>query len=132
MRHQVAGKKLGRGPAHRRAMRRTLMKQFLMNERIRTTKAKAQSIRSDMERLVTLAKRALASGEETKVLNARRKALSRLHNDQAAVKKLFDVLAPRYENRPGGYTRIYKLGLRKGDVAKMVLMEFVEGEEDEA
>ncbi len=124
MRHQVAGKKLGRSTAHRNALRKNLIKELFRHERIRTTKAKAQAVRAPAERLITLAKRGNAAGEE-KAVHARRLAAARL-GDPEIVKKLFDEIAPRYADRPGGYTRILKLGPRNGDGAEMVLLELVE------
>jgi large subunit ribosomal protein L17 len=93
------------------------------HERIKTTEAKAKAIRSDAEKLVTLAKRGLRDDSYT--LHAQRQAVAAL-NDPAIAKKLFDELAPRYEEREGGYTRLYKLGRRKGDGAPMVVLELVE------
>jgi large subunit ribosomal protein L17 len=124
MRHQIAGKKLGRSTGHRNAMRRTLINQFLEHERIHTTRAKAVAIRGEVEKLVTLAKLGIKAGDQ-KMVHARRLAASRLAN-AASVKRLFDESAPRYEKTPGGYTRILRLGARKGDAAEMVLLEFVE------
>jgi large subunit ribosomal protein L17 len=93
------------------------------HERIKTTEAKAKAIRSDAEKLITLAKRGLR--DDSYILHARRRAGSAL-NDPAIAKKLFDELAPRYEEREGGYTRLYKLGRRKGDGAPLVFLELVE------
>jgi len=124
MRHQIAGKKLGRSSAHRNALRKNLIKELFRHERIRTTKAKAQAIRGSAERLITLAKRGNAAGE-AKAVHARRLVAARLA-DPEIVMKLFDEIAPRYSERPGGYTRILKLGPRNGDAAEMVLLELVE------
>ncbi|MBP1702432.1 MAG: rplQ [Chloroflexi bacterium] len=124
MRHRVAGVKLGRKKDERIALRRNLVKQLFDHERIRTTRAKAVAVRGQAERLITLAKRSREADEAGKV-HARRLAAARL-SDPDAVKKLFDDIAPRYENRPGGYTRIVKLGPRQGDAAEMVLLELVE------
>jgi large subunit ribosomal protein L17 len=124
MRHRVAGRKLNRPSGQRRALRRTLITQLLRHERIRTTRAKAAAIRAASEKLITLAKRGNQKGEGGSV-HARRLAASRL-NDPAMVKKLFDDIAPRYAERPGGYTRMLKLGPRKSDAAEMVLLELVE------
>lgn len=117
MRHRKAGRKLGRSSGHRRALYRNLITELFRHERIRTTEAKAEAIRGKAEKLITLGKR----GD----LHARRLAAARL-NDPAIVTKLFDELAPRYADRAGGYTRIYKLGPRQGDGASMVLLELVE------
>ena len=131
MRHRVLGRKIGRSAAQRNALRRTLITQLIEHERIETTEAKAKFVRADAEKLITLAKRGLkeGAGEETtakaKLVHARRLAAARL-NDSEAVKKLFDTLAPRFEKRAGGYTRIMKLGTRLGDAAEMVLLEMVE------
>lgn len=124
MRHQIAGKKLSRGKDERTALRRILIKQLFEHERIRTTRAKAQAVRGQAERLITLAKEGNQAGE-AQVVHARRLAAARL-GDAEAVKKLFDEIAPRYTDRQGGYTRIVKLGLRQGDAAEMVILELVE------
>ncbi len=124
MRHQVAGKKLGRSSGQRTALRKTLVNQLILHDRIRTTRAKAQAIRGDVEELVTRAKHAKA--EASTMVHARRVAASRLGNPEA-VKRLFDEIAPRFEKRNGGYTRILRLGHRLGDAAEVVLLEFVEG-----
>ena len=124
MRHAVAGYTLGRTKSARIALRRNLIKQFFTHERIQTTKAKAAAIRGDAERLITLARNS-ANGSDTDKLNARRLAISRLGDNQV-IKRLFDEIAPRFANRPGGYTRVMKLGARHGDAAEMVLLELVE------
>lgn len=127
MRHRVAGRKLNRSKGHRTALRRSLVTELFRHERIRITEAKAKAIRGQAEKLITLAKRGLVAAETTpeREIHARRLAAGRL-NDPQIVAKLFNELAPRYAERPGGYTRIYKLGRRKGDAAKMVLLELVE------
>jgi large subunit ribosomal protein L17 len=124
MRHQVAGKKLGRSSAHRKSLRKNLVKELFRHERVRTTKAKAQAARGEAERLITIAKRGNAAGE-AKAVHARRRAAAKI-TDPEIVKKLFDDIAVRYVDRPGGYTRILKLGPRTGDGAEMVLLELVE------
>ncbi len=124
MRHRVAGKKLGRSTGHRRSLRRTLMNQLFQHERITTTRAKAEAIRGEAEKLITLAKRS-ADGDAARGVHARRIAQARLNN-RDIVQKLFDTLAPRYAERPGGYPRVYKLGPRNGDAAEMVLLELVD------
>ena len=124
MRHAVAGYTLGRTKSARIALRRNLIKQFFTHERIQTTKAKAAAIRGDAERLITLARNS-ANGSDVDKLNARRLAISRLGDNQV-IKRLFDEIAPRFANRPGGYTRVLKLGARHGDAAEMVLLELVE------
>jgi large subunit ribosomal protein L17 len=124
MRHKVAGKKLGRSTGHRKALRRNLIKDLFRYERIRTTLAKAQAIRGDAERLITRAKKGNNLGD-AQAVHARRWAAAQL-NEPEIVKKLFEDIAPRYVDRPGGYTRIIKLGPRNGDAAEMVLLELVE------
>ena len=124
MRHRVAGYKLGRSKDQRIALRRNLVNQLIIHERIKTTFAKAHAVRGQAERLITLAKRGNQAGE-ARMVHARRLAAARLGNPDN-VKKLFDDLAPRFKERPGGYTRIIKLGPRQGDAAEMVLLELVE------
>ena len=125
MRHQVAGFKLGRSKDQRIALRRTMIRQLFKHARIRTTRAKAMAIRGEAERLITLARLGADASDIDKV-NARRRAAARL-GDPEMVKKLFDDIGPRYANRNGGYTRMYRLGPRLGDAAEMVLLELVEG-----
>lgn len=117
MRHRVAGRKLGRSSAHRKALFRNLVTELFRHEKIRTTEAKAKAIRPQAERLITLARR----GD----LHSRRLA-SRDVQDPEILRKLFDELAERYAGREGGYTRLYKLGLRKGDAAPVVLISLVD------
>ena len=124
MRHQIAGYRLGRSTGARVALRRNLIKQFFTHERITTTRAKAAAIRGDAERLITLARNS-AQGSDAEKVNARRLAISKLGDNQV-IKRLFDEIAPRYANRPGGYTRVLKLGPRMGDSAEMVILELVE------
>lgn len=119
MRHRVAGRKLGRNSAQRKAMFRGLATELLRHGKIQTTEAKAKSLRPVIEKLITLAKR----GD----LHARRQAAARLY-DPPILQKLFDEIAELYQDRPGGYTRIYKLGPRKGDGAPMALIELVDYE----
>ena len=102
-----------------------MIRQLFTHERITTTRAKAMSIRGDAERLITLARNS-AKGTDMEKVNARRLAAARLGGDPVVVKKLFDDIAPRFSTRPGGYTRIMKLGPRLGDNADMVLLELVE------
>jgi large subunit ribosomal protein L17 len=127
MRHRVAGRRLNRSMGHRTALRRTLVTELLRHEQIRTTEAKAKAIRGQAEKLITLAKRGLAAEQSApeKGVHARRLAAGRL-NDPEVVTKLFDELGPRYADRPGGYTRIIKLGARRGDAAEMAVIELVE------
>ncbi len=124
MRHQIAGYKLGRQKDVRAGLRRTMVKQLFEHERIQTTRAKAMFIRGEAEELITLARRS-GKGTDADKVHARRLAAARL-GDAVLVKKLFDEIAPRYENRNGGYTRLNKLGPRLGDAAEMVLIELVE------
>ena len=130
MRHKVFGKHLGRSVGQRNALRRTLITQFFQHERITTTRAKAEAIRGSAEHMITQAKRALAHEEPQRAIHVRRLLNGRL-DDPAVTKKVFDVLAPRYKDRPGGYTRMFKLGPRKGDAAEMVLLELVDRDQDD-
>jgi large subunit ribosomal protein L17 len=135
MRHRVAGKKLGRSTAHRKSLRRNLVTSLFHNGYIETTEAKAKAVQGYAEKLITLAKRGVAGAEEdpSKGVHARRLAEGRMYRwvkdeegywvDVLAI--LFEEIAPRYMDRPGGYTRIYKLGPRKGDAAPMALLELV-------
>lgn len=124
MRHSVAGYKLGRTSAQRKALRTTLIRQLFENERIQTTQAKALAMRGDAEKLIPLAKKG-NEGDKVAKMNASRLASSRLGNDRAITEKLFNDIAPRFASRNGGYTRMIKLGPRKGDSAEMVLIELV-------
>lgn len=125
MRHQVAGYKLNRSTGARKNLRRTLIRQFLTNEKIKTTRAKAKAIRGEAERLITIARNSGSTSDIEKV-NARRLVASKLGGDPELVKKLFDDIGPRYVSRKGGYTRLFHLGIRRGDSADMVLLELVE------
>lgn len=126
MRHRVTGKKLGRNTAQRKGLQVALTRALLQNGRIQTTLAKAQFVRGSVERLITIAKRSAAAGDPTSVVNAQRLVASRVQNDRELVHKLFAEIAPRFADRAGGYTRIYKLGPRHGDAAEMVVLELVE------
>ena len=117
MRHQKTRHKLSRDSAHRKALLMNLSKEVLEHERIKTSEAKAKAVKPEIEKLITLAKR----GD----LHARRQALSALGQDKYAVYQLFEVVAPRYADRPGGYTRILKLGPRRSDSTEMVFLELV-------
>jgi len=117
MRHKVAGRKLGRPTGHRRAMFRNQVTDLLNYEKITTTEAKAKEVRGLAEKMITLGKNG--------GLNSRRQALSFII-DKKVTDKVFSELAPRYAERPGGYTRIIKLGPRLGDNAPMVQLELVE------
>jgi len=126
MRHRVSGRRLGRNMAQRKALRRILMTQLFRHGRIRTTRAKADSIRAESEKLVTLAKRGVTKrNAEQSDSFERRLAAARLHESEV-VKKLFDEIGPRFMDRAGGYTRILKLGPRQGDGAEMVVLELVD------
>lgn len=124
MRHRIAGRKLGRNSAQRKALFRNLVTELFQHERIRTTEAKAKAIKGEAEKIISIAKRGLQAGE-LQIVNARRLTLSRL-NDKTVVDKLFADIAPRYAERAGGYTRLLRLGQRLGDAAPMVLLELVE------
>jgi large subunit ribosomal protein L17 len=116
MRHRVAGKKLGRKTAHRLMMFRNMVTSLFDKERILTTLDRAKAVRPIAERMITLGKR--------ESLHARRQALAYI-KDPAVVSKLFDTLAPRFSQRPGGYTRIIKRGFRPGDGAQKAYLELV-------
>ncbi len=124
MRHGVAGYKLGRTTSQRKLLRVNLVRQLFEHERITTTQAKALSMRNDAEKLITLAKKG-NRGDQIAKMNASRLAASRLGNDREITKKLFSDIASRFENRNGGYTRMIKLGPRKGDSAEMVIIELL-------
>jgi len=117
MRHRVAGVKLGRTPAHRRALFRNLVTALLDHGVVRTTDAKAKELRRWGDRMITLGKQ--------NTLHARRRAATIIQR-RSIVKKLFDELAPRFEGRQGGYTRVVKLGMRHGDAAPLSIVELVE------
>lgn len=119
MRHRQTTPQLGRTPAHRKAMMRNMVTDFFRHEKIRTTKAKAKALRPYAEKLITMGKK--------DNLTARRQA-AKVLRDKAVLKKLFDDLAPRYADRPGGYTRIIKLTARAGDNTEMAIIELVEAE----
>ncbi len=117
MRHQKTRHKLSRDSAHRKALLMNLCKEVIEHERISTTQAKANALRPELEKLITLAKR--------DNLSARRQALATLGQDKFAVHRLFADVAPRYVDRPGGYTRISKLASSRADGAQTVLIELV-------
>jgi large subunit ribosomal protein L17 len=119
MRHQWKGKKLGRDSAKRKALLRSLVTSFLEKERIRTTLAKAKATRPIAEKMITLGR--------NDTLHGRRQALTYVYK-KTVVKKLFEDIGPRFSERPGGYTRIIKLGPRNGDGAEMALLELVDKE----
>ena len=128
MRHRVAHRKLGRVTEHRIAMLRNQATALLRHEHLTTTVPRAKELRPFVERLITIAKRGLAAGAANgKVLHARRLVMHDLQ-DREVVTKLFDTLAPRFEARPGGYTRLLRLGFRKGDAAEIAQVELVGSE----
>ncbi|MCK9328491.1 MAG: 50S ribosomal protein L17 [Candidatus Cloacimonetes bacterium] len=120
MRHRIHGRKFGREADHRKAMLKNLVISLLTHGRIETTVAKAKEMRSLTERVLTWGKKG--------TLHHRRLAFSILHNHQL-VKTVFDEIAPRYVNRPGGYTRVLKTRLRRGDCAPMAIIELVEADQ---
>lgn len=140
MRHRVKGRRLSRDMGHRNALRKNLVTDLLAHEQIITTEAKARTIRPITERIITKAKRGLVKGQENAAaeVHARRLVASRIIRWRTTqdedgdlvevdiVKKLFNEIAPRYATRPGGYTRIVKLGRRPGDNAKMAVIMLVE------
>jgi len=118
VRHRLAGRALGRSSSHRQALIRNQITDLLRHERIVTTEAKAKTLRPAAEKVITLGKRG--------TLHARRQAAATL-TDRRVVRRLFNDIAPRFATRRGGYTRIVKLGPRKGDGARMALIELVDG-----
>ena len=142
MRHKVKGRGLGRDSAHRKALRKNLIADLICHEQILTTEAKARMIRPEAEKMITLAKRGLVKAETNPAdgVYARRLAVSRLSRYRSVtdefgnseeidvVQKLFDEVAPRYSDRPGGYTRIIKLGKRSGDNADMAMLMLINDE----
>ena len=119
MRHLKSGRQLSRNSSHRWALMRNLITALLREEKIKTTDPKAKELRRWVDRVITLGKR----GD----LHARRQAAAIIF-DKTVVKKLFDTIGPRFKDRPGGFTRIIKLGIRHGDAAQMALIELVGGE----
>jgi large subunit ribosomal protein L17 len=119
MRHRVSGRHLQRNTGQRRALFRNLITELLRHERIETTEAKAKAIRSEAEKMITLAKR----GD----VHSRRLAAKTI-TDPEVTKKLFDTLGARYKERPGGYTRLFKVGPRLGDAAPVVILELTDRE----
>jgi large subunit ribosomal protein L17 len=142
MRHRVHGRRLNRDSAHRTALRKNLIADLICHEQVFTTEAKARMLRPAAEKMITLAKRGLAKGADDKAneIHARRIAAARLpryrivkdeDGDQEqvdVVRKLFNDIAPRFADRPGGYTRLIKIGKRPGDNADMALLLLVEDE----
>ena len=129
MRHRVAHRKLGRVTEHRIAMLRNQATDLLRYEHLTTTVTRAKELRPFVERLITIAKRGVSEGANGRVLQARRLVMHDL-KDRAVVTKLFDTLAPRFQARPGGYTRLLRLGFRKGDAAEIAQVELVGSEFD--
>jgi large subunit ribosomal protein L17 len=141
MRHKVYGRRLNRDKGHRNALRKNLIADLLCHEQITTTEAKARTIRPAAEKVITMAKRGIAQGTDNPlaVVHARRVIASRLPSTRIieedgtfvevdVVRKLFDDIAPRFADRPGGYTRMVKLGRRPGDNADMAVLMLVEAE----
>ncbi|NIN67809.1 MAG: 50S ribosomal protein L17 [Anaerolineae bacterium] len=122
MRHRVAGHRLKRSRGHRRALFRNLIADLFRHRRIRTTEAKARAVRAEAEKLITVAKRSLDKENDVH----ERRQVARTITDKEVVRELFDTIAPEYRDRPGGYTRIIKLGPRQGDAAPMAILELVE------
>ena len=116
MRHKVSGRKLSRPTAHRMSMLRTMVTDLIRHESLQTTEAKAKEVRRMAEKVITYGKKG--------TLHQRRQAAALL-TDYSVVRKVFDELGPRYESRPGGYTRIVKLGPRKGDASAMAIIELM-------
>ena len=122
MRHRKSGRKLNRTSSHRKAMLKNLAAALIKHEQIKTTLPKAKELRGVVDTLVTLGKRG--------TLHARRQALAKLNNDTLLVSKLFEALAERYSERPGGYTRVIKAGFRRGDNSPMAYIELVDRDVD--
>ena len=130
MRHRTSHRKLGRVTEHRISMLRNQATALIRHERIETTVPRAKELRPFVERIITIAKRGIAAGEGNgKALHARRMVAQDLQ-DREVVSKLFETIAPRFEARPGGYTRILKLGYRRGDSAQVAQIELVGSEYD--
>ena len=122
MRHQDGVRKLGKTPSHRRAMLRNMVTSLFRHERITTTAPKAKEAKRWADRMITLGKRALE--DEKVALHVRRQAATFV-NDETVLKKLFDEIAPAFKERKGGYTRIMRTGVRKGDMAEVAILELV-------
>ncbi len=118
MKHQVLGRQFGRNTNQRKQLLRGLAISLILHERVTTTEAKAKTIRPLVEKLVTMAR------EDTE--HHRRLIAAKLGNNDVATRKLFESIGPRFDGQPGGYTRIYKLGIRKGDAAPLAMIEFVQ------
>lgn len=130
MRHNVGHRKLGRVTEHRIALLRNQAEALIRHEKIETTIPKAKELRPFVERLITIAKRGVKAGEANgKALHARRLVLEEIQN-RDVVSKLFETIAPRFADRPGGYTRILRVGFRRGDAAEVAHVELVGSEYD--
>ena len=123
MKHRIKQRKLGRTSSHRKAMLANMAASLIKHEQIVTTLPKAKELKPYVEKLITAAKQGVATPE--KAVAKRRNIISKLR-DETQAKKLFDVLAERYESRPGGYTRVLKAGFRYGDAAPMAVIELVD------
>ena len=128
MRHRVAYRKLGRVTEHRLSMLRNQAVALIRHERVRTTVPKAKELRPFVERIISIAKRSLDAPEGSAKGVTARRMVARDIADRAAVRKLFDTIAPRYTERPGGYTRLFRVGHRRGDAAPMAEVELVGSE----
>jgi large subunit ribosomal protein L17 len=130
MRHGVKGRKLSRTSSHRAATFASLATSLLLHKRIKTTEAKAKEMRHYVEPIITRAKNSLAiKGDDAKSIATRihaRREIGKVIKDEAAIKALYTEIAPKVENRPGGYTRVVKLGFRHGDNAEMAVLELVD------
>ena len=124
MRHRVANRKLGRVTEHRIAMLRNQAEALLKHGHIQTTVPKAKELRPFVERIITVAKRGIADGTALKALNARREVLRDIPNKDV-VARLFTDIAPRFASRPGGYTRLLRVGYRQGDAAEVAQVELL-------
>jgi len=128
MRHRVAYRKLGRVTEHRISMLRNQSVALLRNERIQTTVAKAKELRPFVERIISVAKRSLSAAEGSSASVTARRTVARDIADREVVTKLFGTIAPRFADRPGGYTRLLRLGYRRGDAAAIAFVELVGSE----
>ena len=142
MRHRLHGRRLSRDTAHRKALRKNMISELICHEQVLTTQAKARMLKPAAEKVITLAKRGIAAGEEEPAaeVHARRLAATRVsrfrtvededgsYYDIDVVQKLFSDIAPRYAERPGGYTRLVKIGKRPGDNAEMAVLMLVDDE----
>ena len=126
MRHRVAGRRLGRDSAQRKALFRNLMTELFRHESIKTTRAKAKAVRGDAEKLVTIAKRGAVKRDAEQSDVRERRQVAAVLTDPTVTKKLFAEIAERFKEREGGYTRILRLGKRHGDAAEMVVLELVD------